>query len=90
MQGTVGILSNLLYFSFGKDLKNNDLLKDVNLLFQIHDELVFEIKEEALDKAIPIIKEAMESVLSRSYLKYKTPIPILVNYKVGDSLGDVK
>ncbi len=90
VQGTAADIIKLAILFVWQDLKNNDLLKDVNLLLQIHDELVFEIKEEALDKAIPIIKEAMESVLSRSYLKYKTPIPILVNYKVGDSLGDVK
>ena len=32
------------------------------MLLQIHDELLFEIKEELIAKAAPIIKEAMESV----------------------------
>jgi DNA polymerase-1 len=90
VQGTAADIIKLAILFAWQDLKEANLLKDAYLILQIHDELVFEIKEEALEKAIPIIKNAMEKVLERSYLKSKTDIPIIVNYKVGDSLGDVK
>jgi DNA polymerase-1 len=34
------------------------------LLLQVHDELVFEVPEEEIDKLIPLAKEAMENVVS--------------------------
>ena len=73
-----------------EDLKKAGLLKDAHLILQIHDELVYEVKEEVLSKAEEIIKNAMETVLIRSYLKYKTPVPILVHSGFGDNLGEVK
>ncbi len=90
VQGTAADIIKLAILFVYQDLKASNLLDKVFILLQIHDELVFEIKEEVLDEAIPIIKNAMERVLSRSYLNYKTDIPILVNYKIGDCLGDVK
>lgn len=90
VQGTAADIIKLAILFVSQDLKASNLQDKVFILLQIHDELVFEIKEEVLEEAIPIIKNAMERVLSRSYLNYKTDIPILVNYKIGDSLGDVK
>jgi DNA polymerase-1 len=60
------------------------------LLLQIHDELVYEIDESVLDKAIKIIERAMEGVMERSYLHYKTEIPLLIHYGFGDNFGEVK
>ena len=73
-----------------EDLTKEDLEDKVHLVLQIHDELVFEIKEEFLVKANKIIKNAMENVLFRSYLQYKTDIPLVVNFSSGDNLGEVK
>lgn len=90
VQGTAADIIKLAILFVWQDLKEANLLDKVFILLQIHDELVFEIKEEVLDEATKIIKNAMESVLSHSYLKYKTDIPLIVNFKIGDSLGDVK
>jgi DNA polymerase I len=73
-----------------EDLKKAGLLDDVHLVLQIHDELVYEIKEDKLEKASKIIKNAMQNVLERSYLKYKTDIPLEVHAGEGENLGDVK
>ena len=73
-----------------EDLQKNDLLDKVHLVLQIHDELVYEIEEGVLEKAIKIIEFAMQTLLERSYLKYKTEIPLLVHYGFGDNLGQVK
>ena len=73
-----------------EDLKNALLLDKVHLVLQIHDELVYEIQENVLEKASEIIKNTMEQVLERSYLHYKTEIPLEVRFGSGDNLGEVK
>ena len=73
-----------------EDLKKEKLLEKVHLVLQIHDELVYEIEENVLEKADQIIKNAMRGVLERSYLHYKTDIPLEVHSGSGDNLGEVK
>lgn len=73
-----------------EDLKKAKLENDVHLILQIHDELIYEIKEDKVEEARDIIKNAMESVLERSYLKLKNEIPLTVNFKEGMSLGNIK
>jgi len=73
-----------------EDLEKAGLLKQAHLVLQIHDELVYEIDEKVLGKAEKIIKDAMENVLERSYLHYKTDIPLLVHSGSGNNFGEVK
>jgi DNA polymerase-1 len=73
-----------------EDLKKAALLEKAHLVLQIHDELVYEIREEALAQSVEIIEKAMENVLERSYLHHKTEIPLLVHYGVGDNFMEVK
>ncbi|MFA7285649.1 MAG: DNA polymerase [Candidatus Paceibacterota bacterium] len=72
------------------DLKEAGLKDKVFLVLQIHDELVYEIKDEVIPQAEKIIKNAMETVLSRSYLKYKTDVPLIANSGFGQNFGEVK
>jgi DNA polymerase I len=73
-----------------EDLKKAGLLDKVHLVLQIHDELVYEIEDNILEEAQKIIKNAMQNVLKRSYLHYKTDIPLEVHSGFGDNLGEVK
>ncbi len=73
-----------------EDLKKAGFLEKAHLILQIHDELVYEIEESILIKADKIIKEAMEGVLKRSYLHYKTDIPLIVHSGSGNNFGEVK
>ena len=73
-----------------EDLKEAGLLSKVHLVLQIHDELVYEIEEGILEKADKIIKNAMINVLERSYIHYKTEIPLEVHSGSGDNFGEVK
>ena len=90
VQGTAADIIKLAIRYAHEDLSKAGLLKSVHLVMQIHDELVYEIKEEDLEKAGKIIKNAMETVLERSYLKYKTDIPLFSHYGFGDNLGEIK
>lgn len=70
-----------------KYVQKEELEKDVYMLMQVHDELVFEIKKEKVMKVVPRLKEIMESVLSKEQSKN---VPIVANTEVGDSWGNMK
>jgi DNA polymerase-1 len=90
IQGTAADVIKLAIRYANEDLEKAGLLPHVHLVLQIHDELVYEIEESVLAKAQKIIKAAMEGVLERSYLHYKTDIPLDVHSGFGDNFGEVK
>lgn len=51
---------------------------DCRILLQVHDELVFEIKESKLKQITPEIKNIMESI-------HKLAVPLIVDVKSGDN-----
>jgi DNA polymerase-1 len=89
-QGTAADIIKLAIRYAEEDLKKANLLSKAHLVLQIHDELVYEIEENILPEAEKIIKKAMETVLERSYLHYKTNIPLEVHYSHGNNFGEVK
>ncbi|NVN97574.1 hypothetical protein HXX01_05125, partial [Candidatus Nomurabacteria bacterium] len=46
-----------------KELEKAGLLEDARIVLQVHDELVYEIKKEKLDKVVKIIKNGMIDVI---------------------------
>ncbi len=60
-------------------IKNNN---DIRLLLQIHDELIFEVKENKVDEYIPKIKNIMESCC-------ELKLPLKVNYSVGKNWAEL-
>ena len=73
-----------------EDLINAGVSDRVHLVLQIHDELVYEVEEGVLAEAEKTIQNAMETVLLRSYLHYKTDIPLVVHSSSGNNFGEVK
>lgn len=53
------------------------------LVLTVHDELVYEIKKEHVEEALPLIKETMEAAI-------KLCIPIIVDIGVGDNYAEAK
>ncbi|HPS21461.1 MAG TPA: DNA polymerase [Candidatus Paceibacterota bacterium] len=90
IQGTAADIIKLAIRYAEEDLKKAGLLEKAHLILQIHDELVYEVEEDVLEKAEKIIKNAMETVLERSYLQLKTEIPIEVHTGSGKNLVEVK
>lgn len=82
IQGTAAdiIKKAMLDVSRELDLENRS---DIRLLLQIHDELVFEIKEDAVEKEAKRITEIMEGVI-------KLDVPLEVGSEYGVSLGELK
>ena len=90
LQGPAADIIKLAIRYVEEDLEKAGLLGKVHLVLQVHDELVYEVEEGVLSQADKIIKSAMEGVLQRSYLHYKTDIPLLVHSGFGDNFGEVK
>ncbi len=65
---------------YAKFQKNKEAMK---MVLQVHDELIFEIKEEKVKEISKEIKEIMENVI-------KIKVPIEVDIKAGDNWGEMK
>jgi DNA polymerase-1 len=50
------------------------------MLIQVHDELVFEVREDAVAEVVPTLVSLMEGILT---LKETNGVPLLVEAKVG-------
>lgn len=53
----------------------------VDLLLQVHDELVFEVAKSEMDNVIPELKRIMENI-------WKSDVPLLVDVEIGENWGD--
>ena len=49
-------------------------------MLQIHDELVFEVPEDQIERTKNVVRKAMESV-------FPLDVPLIVNLEVGKSLA---
>ena len=79
-QGSAADLIKLSMNKIHKKYKNNE---DVKMLLQIHDELIFEIKEDKINDIITDIKEIMINI-------HRLSIPLEVSVNIGKSWGELK
>jgi len=68
-------------------LRENKMGDEARLLLQVHDELVFEIREDKVQELGAAIKKIMENVVPE---KDRHGIPFLVEGKVGHNWGEMK
>lgn len=83
IQGTQADLIKLAMIAIHNHIKDRYTGNKIRMLLQIHDELVFEVKEEKALEASKEIKKLMESV-------YKLKVPIIVEAKMGDNWADME
>jgi DNA polymerase-1 len=57
--------------------------KEVNMLLQIHDELIFEIKEDIIDEVAVDLQNIMKSV-------YTLEVPLEVSASIGSNWAELK
>ena len=79
-QGSAADLIKLSMVEIHKKYKNND---NMRMLLQIHDELIFEVKEELADEIIKDLKEIMENI-------YPLNVPLKVSISKGNSWQKLK
>lgn len=61
----------------------HDKPEEIKMLLQVHDELVFEIREDKVDYWVKKLKPLMEQAV-------KLSVPVTAEAKVGDSWGEMK
>lgn len=71
-------------------LENEDLLNDARLVLQVHDELVYEVKKDKIEKISKIIEEALKNIIPDEFLKGKKSIPFLITSSFGNNWGELK
>jgi len=81
LQGTAADIIKLAMISISDWLASRE--NDVRLLLQVHDELIFEIKEDKIDEYSPVIKSIMEKPLALKVL-------VVVDMKIGQDWGSLK
>lgn len=81
IQGTEADLIKMAMINIADFLSANYPDDDVRMLLQVHDELVFEIKQDKVEEVTPKLKDIMENV-------YKFSVPITVEIKKGPNWGE--
>ncbi len=81
LQGTAADLIKLAMIEAAKQLAGHE--DEARLLLQIHDELIFEIREDKLDEYLPRLEKAMQP-------KLKLKVPIVIEATSGRNWGELK
>ena len=74
MQGTAADIIKRAMITLDKEIQAGNL--DMRMIMQVHDELVFEIKESQVDDAIKVISDKMENAAELS-------VPLVVDVGIG-------
>ncbi len=95
IQGSAtGDIIKYALLDFQKVIEKNNLQETVKPILQIHDELLYEVKEEKVNEVAELLKNTMQNVLEKhkneiaeTYKNNNLKIPLLVNVKWGNSWG---
>jgi DNA polymerase-1 len=87
IQGTQADIIKLAMVEIARMLEREGAQNDAHLILQVHDELVFEVKDSALAKLAPEIQRIMESVLPEGETN---GVPILASAKAGPDWGHME
>ncbi|NQU99477.1 MAG: DNA polymerase I, partial [Parcubacteria group bacterium] len=80
LQGTAADIIKLAMIKIVNKFNLVEGNSDLRMILQVHDELIFEIKEDKLEEYAKEIKDIMENI-------YKLDIPLKVDMEVGNSWG---
>ena len=86
IQGSASEIMRMAMIGISKKFEEIKNLKS-KILLQIHDELIFEVHKEQVNKCSKIIQEEMSSVKDSNLHSFS--IPLLVDINVGDNWGDL-
>ena len=87
IQGTQSDIIKIAMARIDDYLIKENISKDAQLLLQVHDELVYEIKESKVEEISKEIKKIMESVINPKDIY---DIELLADVSVGDNWGEMK
>ncbi len=81
IQGLQADILKIAMLNIHKEIKGKE--DRIKMLMQVHDELVFEVKEDEVERWIKRIKPLMERA-------YELSVPVVAEAKVGDNWGEMK
>ena len=87
IQGTSADFIKIAMIRVDELIKKEGLEKDVRLILQVHDELIYEIKKEKAESVAKDIKKIMEQVAEGKDTK---GVPIVAGASLGASWGKMK
>lgn len=87
IQGTQADVIKLAMVRIDEMLREEHAEQDAHLLLQVHDELVYEIRNESIAQLGHKIREIMETVLTPEQTR---GVPIMTSLKKGQDWGDMK
>jgi len=87
VQGTAADAMRIAMNNVYQYIEKQKLHDDMKMIMQVHDELIFEISDGAIEKHVPKIKEIMQGVLTEEQAQ---GVPILVDVETGPSWGDLQ
>lgn len=87
IQGTSADIIKVAMVRMERALQKHDLKQEVALIAQVHDELIFEVKDEKVAQTAELIRENMEMVLS---LEDTCGVPLKVDVEVGKNWGEME
>ena len=86
IQGSASEIMRLAMIRLNDEIDNSKE-NNTKMLLQIHDELIFEVNENAINKSSKLIKETMTSVKESNHHSFS--IPLLVDINSGDNWGQL-
>lgn len=73
-----------------ESLAKNNLLDKASIILQVHDELIYEVKDEYCNKVSLIIKTALENAIPKDFLGNRDSVPLVVSVSIGKNWGELK
>ncbi|MFT5280780.1 MAG: DNA polymerase-1 [Flavobacteriaceae bacterium] len=90
VQGTAADIIKLAMIQTEEAVEKQGYSKDAFLVLQIHDELVYEVKESKVKEVSLLIQETMQNVLPDEFTKNKKTVPLSVDVCIGKDWGSMK
>ena len=81
VQGTAANIIKIVMVKLYEEFKDKE---DINMLLQVHDELIFEVKNESVDKYLKEIDNIMENTIKLKNVR------LAANGNVGKNWGELK
>lgn len=81
IQGTAADIIKLAMIKVAQLIEEQE--QDIKLLLQVHDELIFEVKEDKVNKYVSLIKDTMEKTV-------KLQVPVIIDVKSGKNWAELK
>lgn len=81
LQGSNADIIKLAMINLSKIFKEKNF--KTKMVLQVHDELIFEVPKEEIEKVAPIIKNEMQNVC-------RLKVPMIVDVKIGKSWGEME